>query len=81
MSQAVRGIPPNDFALKVRGKLAIQGLSKSERWEDVMTSLAGRRTALQTFALGFGTILAGGVRAAEPSAAASLMGAGSPRLT
>jgi hypothetical protein len=30
----------------------------------------------QTFALGFGTILAGGVRAAEPSAAASLMGAG-----
>jgi hypothetical protein len=46
-----------------------------------MTSFAGRRTALQTFALGFGTILAGGVRAAEPSAAASLMGAGSPRLT
>ena len=33
-----------------------------------MTSFAGRRTALQTFALGFGTILAGGVRAAEPRA-------------
>ena len=41
-----------------------------------MTSFAGRRTALETFALGFGAILAGGVRAAEPSAAASLMGAG-----
>ena len=41
-----------------------------------MTSFAGRRTVIKTFAIGFGAILAGGASATEPSAAASLVGAG-----
>jgi hypothetical protein len=42
-----------------------------------VTSFAGRRTALQTFAIGFGVILAGGgVGAGESSATAPLVGAG-----